>query len=95
MVDSIRDVYGWSKEEVGRVVFKYPHFAGRDHERVMRNLSSIGRIVGLDEGTVKEKIMKNPKLAGCLNTTLPTSSLLHPYTSLIPSTTHMDGVRKI
>ena len=64
VVDEIRDVYGWSKEEVGRVVFKHPQFASLDHERVMRKLSRIGRIVGLDEGTVKEKIMKNPKLAG-------------------------------
>ena len=64
VVNGIRDVYGWSKEEVGRVVFKHPQFASLDHERVMRKLSRIGRIVGLDEGTVKEKIMKNPKLAG-------------------------------
>ena len=33
-VDEIRNVYGWSKEEVGGVVFKHPQFASLDHERV-------------------------------------------------------------
>ena len=31
----------------------------------MRKLSRIGRIVGLDENTVKEKVMERPALAGC------------------------------
>ena len=64
VVDEIRDVYGWSKEDIKKVVFKYPQFAWRDHHQVMRKLSRIGRIVGLDEDTVKEKIMENPILAG-------------------------------
>lgn len=64
VINGIANVYGWAKEEIGRVVFKFPPFAGLDHERVMRQLSRIGRIVGLDEDTVKEKILKNPKVAG-------------------------------
>ena len=64
VVDGIRDIYGWRKEEVGRVVFKFPQFAGLDHQHVMRKLSRIGRIAGLDEDTVKEEIMERPALAG-------------------------------
>ena len=64
VIGGIVDVYGWNKEEVGRVVFKHPPFAGLDHERVVRQLGRIGRIVGLDEDTVKEKILKKPRLAG-------------------------------
>ena len=62
--DEIRDVYGWSKEDIKKVVFKYPQFAWRDHHQVMRKLSRIGRIVGLDEDTVKEEVMERPVLAG-------------------------------
>ena len=64
VVGGIRDVYGWSKEDIKKVVFKFPQFASLDHERVMRKLGRIGRIAGLDEDTVKEKIMKKPFLAG-------------------------------
>ena len=64
VVDGIKDTYGWSKEDIGRIVFKFPPFAYLDHERVMRKLSRIGRIVGLNEDTVKEEVMKMPALAG-------------------------------
>ena len=62
--EEIRDVYGWSKEDIRKVVFKFPPFAGLDHEQVIRKLGRIGRIAGLDEDTVKERIMENPILAG-------------------------------
>ena len=64
VIGGIMDVYGWSKEEAGKAVSKFPRFAGYDHERVVRQLCRIGRMVGLDEDTVKEKILKKPMLAG-------------------------------
>ena len=56
-INLIAAIYDTDADSVRDAITKFPPFAGLDHKRVMRKLSRIGRIVGLDEGTVKEKIM--------------------------------------
>ena len=59
-VDEIRNVYGWSKEEVGGVVFKFPAFASYDHERVVDGIKDT---YGWSKEDIKKVVFKFPQFA--------------------------------
>ena len=60
----IQETYGWSRQNIGKVIAKHPRFAGLDHTRVLRQAARLGKLVDLSSGQCIEKIMQNPVLAG-------------------------------
>ncbi|MBI5635887.1 hypothetical protein HY993_02910, partial [Candidatus Micrarchaeota archaeon] len=55
--------YG-NEKAVKKAIMRHPQFAGLDHERALRKARLFGRLVGLDEGEVKNIILAKPQLAG-------------------------------
>ncbi len=64
VLQGIKDAYNCTAEQASKAVFSFPPFANLDHQRVLRQLSRIGRIVGLNRNYVIERILENPALAG-------------------------------
>ena len=63
VLQGIKDTYNCTAEQASKAVLSFSPFAGLDHQRVLRQLSRIGRIVGLDRNDVIERVLKNPVLA--------------------------------
>ncbi len=64
VLQGIKDAYNCTEEDASKSVLSFPPFASYDHQRVLRQLSRIGRIVGLNRNYVIERILENPVLAG-------------------------------
>ena len=64
VLQGIKDTYNCTAEQASKAVLSFPSFAGLDHHRVLRQLSRTGRIAGLNENEVIERILKNPVFAG-------------------------------
>jgi hypothetical protein len=56
--------YSTNIETVRKAVLSFPPFAGLDHERVVRQKSRLGGMVGLGEQEIVGILLKNPVLAG-------------------------------
>ncbi len=56
--------YDCDVESVKKAILTHPQFAGLDHERVIRQKSRLGRLVGLTGDDVRNKILSKPSLAG-------------------------------
>ena len=63
VLQGIKDAYNCTAEQASKAVLSNPPFTSLDHQRVLRQLSRIGRIVGLERSEVIERILKNPVLA--------------------------------
>ncbi len=64
VLNGIREAYKCTTEQAAKAILTHPPFAGYDHQRVIRQLTRIGRKIGLSSNKVKEKILGQPRLAG-------------------------------
>ncbi len=64
LVEKIAGVYAVKPEKIRKAILSYPPFAGYDHERVLRQKSRLGKVVGLSEREVVDLILEKPQLAG-------------------------------
>ena len=53
------------KNKICEAILKFPPFAGLDHERVIRQKTRIGRLIGIGKSEVINILLKNPVLASC------------------------------
>jgi len=53
-----------NEDKIKEAILQIPRFAGLDHERVVRQKSKLGRLVGMNEQEVIDKILDRPTLAG-------------------------------
>ena len=63
-IKTIANTYLTTETVIRKAVLSFPPFASYDHQRVLRQLSRTGRIAGLNENEVIERILKNPVFAG-------------------------------
>ena len=63
-IKTIANTYLTTETVIRKAVLSFPPFASYDHQRVLRQLSRIGRIAGLNKNEVIERILENPVLAG-------------------------------
>src|SRR3989344_2525757 len=64
LINDIANVYQWTTEAVKKAILTFPPFAGYDHERVVRRIERLGRLVGKSKEEAREVILKRPRYAG-------------------------------